>query len=469
MLFNSLQFLVFFIIVTLLYFSIPKKLTVPLLLLASTYFYMVFKPVYILILLFTIIIDYIAGIYLEKLSGPKKSIFLLMSLIANIGVLAFFKYFNFFNHNLDVLLNRFRSGTPFPFLAILLPIGLSFHTFQAMSYTIEVYRGRQKAEKNFLVYALYVMFYPQLVAGPIERPQNMLHQFHEKHYFNYQRFKEGLLLMGTGFFKKVVIADRLSLGVDYAFAHPEHQNSLTYALAAIFYSFQIYCDFSGYSDIAIGSAKVMGFDLMQNFRSPYLSRSIPEFWTRWHISLSTWFRDYLYIPLGGNRVKTERFYFNIFLVFLLSGLWHGANWTFVVWGMIHAFYMIATNVKDKALKKWNIAVPKNKLTGLINVTVTFLLVTIAWIFFRASSWSQALEIIRTIFSFSAAGPARFGLNGAETVFSVLLIIGLLLREYYHPRIRIRSEWAFYARFILLIFSCYLFGVFRQVQFIYFQF
>ena len=469
MLFNSLQFLVFFIIVTLLYFSIPRKLTVPLLLAASIYFYMVFKPIYILILFFTIIIDYIAGIYLEKLSGPKKRLFLLMSLIANIGVLAFFKYFNFLNHNLDALLGRLGSETPFPYLQILLPIGLSFHTFQAMSYTIEVYRGNQKAEKNFTVYALYVMFYPQLVAGPIERPQNMLHQFHEKHHFNYQRFKEGLLLMGIGFFKKVVIADRLSLAVDYAYAHPEHQNSLSYALAAVFYSFQIYCDFSGYSDIAIGSAKVMGFDLMQNFRSPYLAKSIPEFWTRWHISLSTWFKDYLYIPLGGSRVKVSRYYFNIFVVFLLSGLWHGANWTFVVWGLVHAIYMVLTDLKNKAVRKWRIPIPQGASIDLLRTLATFLLVTLAWIFFRASSFHQAIGIIGTIFSFSTAGPWTFGLNANETLVSLLLIAGLVLGEYYRPTIRISREWSYYATLSLLLFSCYLLGVFRQTQFIYFQF
>ena len=469
MLFNSLQFLVFFVIVTLLYFSVPRKLTVPLLLAASVYFYMVFKPVYILILLFTIIIDYIAGIYLERLSGRKKQLFLLMSLIANIGVLAFFKYFNFFNHNLDALLGRFNSGTPFPYLQLLLPIGLSFHTFQAMSYTIEVYRGNQKAEKNFLVYSLYVMFYPQLVAGPIERPQNMLHQFHETHTLDARRFREGLLRMGLGFFKKVVIADRLSIAVDYAFAHPEHQDSRTYALAALFYSFQIYCDFSGYSDIAIGSAQIMGFDLMQNFRSPYLSRSIPEFWTRWHISLSTWFRDYLYIPLGGNKVKAGRYCFNIFIVFLLSGLWHGANWTFIIWGLIHAFYMIVTYLKIQAIRKWKIVLPRTRLTDLLRMAVTFLLVTIAWVFFRAASFHQATGILGTIFSFSALNSAQFGLNGAETVFSFLLIAGLLLGEYYRPAIRIRTGWAVGVSIILLVISCYLFGVFRQVQFIYFQF
>src|SRR6201991_1514670 len=238
MLFNSLQFLVFFVIVTLLYFSIPKKLTVPLLLLASTYFYMVFKPVYILILVFTIIIDYIAGIWLERLSGPKKKLFLLLSLIANIGVLAFFKYFNFFNHNLDGLLSRFQTGTPFPYLQILLPIGLSFHTFQAMSYTIEVYRGHQKAEKNFLVYALYVMFYPQLVAGPIERPQNMLHQFHEEKHVEYDTAADGLKQMLWGMLKKVAVADRLALLTDPVFNNPHNYPPITLAIATLFFTFQ---------------------------------------------------------------------------------------------------------------------------------------------------------------------------------------------------------------------------------------
>src|SRR5678815_1064118 len=225
-------------------------------------------------------------------------------------------------------------SNPVPFLKIILPIGLSFHTFQAMSYTIEVYRGNQKAERNFGIYALYVMFYPQLVAGPIERPQNLLHQFYENHKFDYERVVNGLKLILWGFFKKLVIADRLALYVGAVYNNPTHHTGLSFIMATIFFAFQIYCDFSGYSDIAIGAAKVMGFKLMTNFNRPYFARSISEFWKRWHISLSTWFKDYLYISLGGNRVSVPRWYFNLFIVFLVSGLWHGANWTYIIWGCL---------------------------------------------------------------------------------------------------------------------------------------
>jgi D-alanyl-lipoteichoic acid acyltransferase DltB (MBOAT superfamily) len=284
---------------------------------------MVFVPVYILILGGTIIIDYYAGILLENTEGKKRKVFLIASLIANIGVLAVFKYYNFLNNNLSVLLNSFGYKNSIPNLGILLPIGLSFHTFQAMSYTIEVYRRKQKAERHFGIYALYVMFYPQLVAGPIERPQNMLHQFYEKHYFDFERIIDGLKLMLWGLFIKLVIADRLAIFVNAVYNNPEKHSGLTLAIATIFFAFQIYCDFSGYSNIAIGAARVMGFKLMTNFNRPYFSRSIAEFWKRWHISLSTWFSDYLYIPLGGNRVSVPRWYFNLFFVFLVSGLWHG--------------------------------------------------------------------------------------------------------------------------------------------------
>jgi D-alanyl-lipoteichoic acid acyltransferase DltB (MBOAT superfamily) len=274
-----------------------------------------FCPVYILILGFTIIIDYFAGILLEENSGSKRKYFLIASLVANIGVLAVFKYYNFLTENISQFLNSIGYKTSIPRLGILLPIGLSFHTFQAMSYTIEVFREKQKAERNFGVYALYVMFYPQLVAGPIERPQNLIHQFKEEHPFEYNRITEGLKLMLWGFFMKVVIADRLALFVNEVYNKPMNYNGKTLALATIFFSFQIYCDFAGYSNIAIGAAKVMGIKLMTNFNRPYFSRGISEFWKRWHISLSTWFRDYFYIPLGGNRVKVPRIYLNLLLVF----------------------------------------------------------------------------------------------------------------------------------------------------------
>ena len=309
-----------------------------LLLVSSCYFYMAFVPIYILILAFTIVIDYFAGIYIENAKEERKKLFLVFSLIANIGVLAVFKYYNFLNENFSFLMHGFGLSNPIPYLSILLPIGLSFHTFQAMSYTIEVYRGHQKAERHFGIYSLYVMFYPQLVAGPIERPQNLLHQFREKYDFDYDRVVGGLKLILWGFVKKLVIADRLAIYVNAVYNNPEQHNGMTFIVATIFFAIQIYCDFSGYSDIAIGAAKVMGFKLMTNFNRPYFARNISEFWKRWHISLSTWFKDYLYISLGGNRVSIPRWYFNLMLVFIISGLWHGANWTYIIWGAWNGFY-----------------------------------------------------------------------------------------------------------------------------------
>jgi alginate O-acetyltransferase complex protein AlgI len=319
MLFNSLEFLLFFPIVTILYFVFPYRFRWALLLAASCYF----KPIYILILGFTIIIDYYAGIYIEQSEGKKRKFYLTLSLIANIGVLAVFKYYNFLNLNLTWLLEGFSLKNPVSFLSIALPVGLSFHTFQAMSYTIEVYRGNQKAEHHFGIYALYVMFYPQLVAGPIERPQNVLHQFYEKHDFDYQRVTDGLKLMAWGMFKKVVISDRLAVMVSQVYNDPYQQTGVPLLVGTICFSIQIFCDFSGYSDIALGSAEVMGFRLMKNFDRPYYAKTISEFWKRWHISLSTWFRDYLYISLGGNRVSKWRREYNLFIVFLVSWVLFG--------------------------------------------------------------------------------------------------------------------------------------------------
>lgn len=397
MLFNSLHFILFFILVTGLYFLLPHRFRWFLLLVASCYFYMVFKPIYILILFFTIVIDYFAGIYIAKASGPRRKQFLLLSLVANIGILAIFKYYNFLNENLTHLLGLAGQPNPVPFLEILLPIGLSFHTFQAMSYTIEVYRGNQKPEYHFGIYALYVMFYPQLVAGPIERPQNVLHQFYEKHTFNYIRVVEGLRKMAWGMFKKVVIADRLAVYVNQVYNDPERYSGMPLMVATGLFAIQIYCDFSGYSDIALGSAKVMGFTLMKNFDRPYFSRSISEFWRRWHISLSTWFRDYLYIPLGGNRVSTGRWYFNLFFTFFISGLWHGASWNYIIWGSLHGIYLIFALVSPR--------IPENSILGEKSATGrwfhmlwTFGLVCFAWIFFRAASFHDASYIVTHLFT-----------------------------------------------------------------------
>lgn len=467
MLFNSIHFLIFFIIVTLGYWSLGWKGRWRLLLFASCYFYMVFKPIYILILFFTIIIDYLAGIWIEQSKGSNRKLLLILSLISNIGILAIFKYFNFFNTNLSQFLGIFEIKNPVPYLEILLPIGLSFHTFQAMSYTIEVYRGNQKAERHFGIYALYVMFYPQLVAGPIERPQNVIHQFYEKHQFNWEKTKSGLMLMAWGLFKKVVIADRLAMIVDSAYNNPSEKNGLSLLIATFFYTFQIYCDFSGYSEIALGAARVMGFELMENFKSPYFSKSISEFWRRWHISLSTWFRDYLYIPLGGNRVAEWRRYVNQFIVFMVSGLWHGAQWTFVIWGSLHGFYLIVAALRNKYFPK--LTLPDNTLGKSINLATTFTLVMLAWVFFRAKNTRDAFLILRKIALFSINDSVIFPLNKLEILFSLGLIGLLLWKELKYFYINTESNLKFYSLISLTMILVYFLGVFNTNNFIYFQF
>jgi alginate O-acetyltransferase complex protein AlgI len=353
-----------------------------------------------------------------------------------------------------------------------------------MSYTIEVYRGRQKAERHFGIYSLYVMFYPQLVAGPIERPQNLLHQFREKFDFDYERVTSGLKLMAWGLFKKVVIADRLAVVVDTVYNNPQQYNSLSLIVATIFFTFQIYCDFSGYSDMAIGAARIMGFKLMTNFDKPYQSKSIHEFWKRWHISLSSWFKDYLYITLGGNRVTIPRWYLNLFIVFIISGLWHGANWTFVIWGALHGFYLIFALITQSFREKFNCQFRLNKIP-CIPVITTFILVAFAWIFFRAKDTSTAIYISKQIFTGIPDLIRQFinrqsvfeyiGLSKKDLVLSVLLIIFLEVVHYIQKRKSISQiftnkpayiRWAVYYGIVLII---YYFGIFENRQFIYFQF
>ncbi len=496
MLFNSLSFLLFFPVVTLIYFLLPHKWRWLHLLAASCIFYMYFIPVYILILIFTIVIDYIAGIMIEKAEGPRRKLFLVMSIVANVGVLAFFKYYNFFVANIHSAFNiNGGSGWSLPLLNIILPIGLSFHTFQAMSYTIEVYRKRFPAERHFGIYSLYVMFYPQLVAGPIERPQNVLPQMHEKKRFDYDNVTDGLKLMMWGMFKKVVIADRLVKLTDPVFNHPRDHTPLALLLTAVFFSFQIFCDFSGYSDIALGSARVMGFRLMTNFDKPYQSRDVSEFWKRWHISLSTWFRDYLYISLGGNRVSIPRWYFNLFFVFLVSGFWHGANWTFIAWGALHGFYLVFAIFSHKARKRMNEASGITRipwLYTLFQVLVTYSLVTFAWIFFRANTLKDALYIGGKMPSALVAlgklvvpghlSPAyiRNSLGNIPVYQSdlVLSFVLIFFLEMVHLVQRKRSiiamvkqkplavRWGLY---YLLLIAIIFFGVYENRQFIYFQF
>ncbi|NQW76532.1 MAG: MBOAT family protein [Cytophagales bacterium] len=469
MVFNSLQFLVFFGIVTSAYFLLAHKYRWALLLAASCYFYMAFVPIYIGILGLTIVIDYFAGIYLERFQGGAKKIFLGCSLLANLGVLAIFKYYFFFTDNFNFLASYFSIPIHFPVLNILLPIGLSFHTFQAMSYTIEVYRGKQKAERNFGIYSLYVMFYPQLVAGPIERPQNLIHQFYEKHVWDTARVKLGLLQMMQGFFKKVVIADRLAMVVDPAYANLSNQSSLNLIIASIFYSFQIYCDFSGYSDIAIGASKVMGFKLMNNFNAPYTAKSIPDFWRRWHISLSTWFKDYVYFSLGGNRVSVPRWYINIMIVFILSGFWHGASWNFVIWGALHGLFQLMGLTLNRIFP--NLAADEQKSAAGVWMyrLFTFLLVTIAWVFFRIPKFGDIQIYFGQLTRGSMLDPISLAFNTSELLFSILLIVGLYLYDFKRDKIKVDSVKLFWPIISGLAFLIYFFGVFNLKQFIYFQF
>ena len=469
MVFNSLQFLVFFGIVTSAYFLLAHKYRWALLLAASCYFYMAFVPIYLGILGLTIVIDYFAGIYLERFQGGAKKIFLGCSLLANLGVLAIFKYYFFFTDNVNALSSYFSIPIHFPVLNILLPIGLSFHTFQAMSYTIEVYRGNQKAERNFGIYSLYVMFYPQLVAGPIERPQNLIHQFYEKHVWDSNRVKLGLLQMMQGFFKKVVIADRLAMVVDPAYANLSNQSSLNLIIASIFYSFQIYCDFSGYSDIAIGASKVMGFKLMNNFNAPYTAKSIPDFWRRWHISLSTWFKDYVYFSLGGNRVSVPRWYINIMIVFILSGFWHGASWNFVIWGALHGLFQLMGLTLNRIFP--NLAADEQKSAAGVWMyrLFTFLLVTFAWVFFRIPKFGDIQIYFGQLTRGSILDPISLAFNTNELLFSILLIVGLYLYDFKRDKIKVDSVQLFWPIISGLAFLIYFFGVFNLKQFIYFQF
>jgi alginate O-acetyltransferase complex protein AlgI len=488
MLFNSLEFAIFFPVVTLLFFLLPHRFRWLLLLLASCFFYMFFKPVYIFILMFTIIIDYFAGIWIARQTDKKKKKrLLLLSIFANVGVLVIFKYYNFIIDNFNIVIKSFNHHSGIPLLNILLPIGLSFHTFQAMSYTIEVYKGRQQPEKHFGIYALYVMFYPQLVAGPIERPQNMIHQFYEVKKFNYENMRRGLIQVGWGLFKKVVIADRLSLFVNQVYGNTTDYKGLPLITATIFFAFQIFCDFSGYSDIALGSAKCMGFDLMMNFNRPYMATSIGEFWQRWHISLSTWFRDYVYIPLGGNRVSKLKWYRNILIVFILSGIWHGANWTFVVWGLLHGLYLVIEH-------KFYLYFPSLKKAPGISVTIikrlnVFIFAAFAWVFFRSSNVSQAFYIIKNFFAniplqirqvisnehFSRLQLLYMNQPGSEFFLAVIFLLVMMIIHFLQKtdtfdnwliRKPTYFRWSFYYG-LVLVFVC--FGIFNRSEFIYFQF
>lgn len=406
-------------------------------------------------------------------------------MIANLGILFIFKYFNFFTESLAHIFDFIDVDVWIPQYNLLLPMGISFYTFQTLSYTIDVYRGTIKPEKHFGIFALYVTFFPQLVAGPIERSDRLLPQFYQEHKFNYENVTNGLKRMTWGFFKKIVIADRIAVMVNTVYNNPTNYQGLPLVIATLAFGVQIYCDFSGYSDIAIGAAKVMGFDLMENFKRPYFSKSISEFWRRWHISLSSWFKDYLYIPLGGNRVKVSRAYFNLFFTFLISGLWHGASWTFVLWGALHGIYLVLGKVFEP-LKRGLIELLGLRKTPTIHkimqILITDSLVMFAWIFFRANTISDAFYIIKNLFVNFTVHPIsilntlfNMGLNNVDTpviIISVLIlffvsiiqrnqsITGLINKQ--HAILR-------YSVYYILLMYMIFFSYLGNSQFIYFQF
>jgi D-alanyl-lipoteichoic acid acyltransferase DltB (MBOAT superfamily) len=434
---------------------------------------MSFIPVYIVILLSTIVIDYFAGILIEQSKGRRRYLFLLMSIIANIGVLAFFKYFNFLNDNISYLFNLFDATNPVSDLKFFLPIGLSFHTFQAMSYTIEVYRGHQKAERKFGIYALYVMFYPQLVAGPIERPQNIIHQFYEPKQFEYARVVEGLKIMMWGFFKKLVVADRLAIYVNTVYNNAHHHSGSTLLVATIFFWFQIYCDFSGYSDIAIGSAKVMGYNLMENFRRPLFSKSLSEIAGRWHISLYSWFRDYLFSPLAKkSRRNRGKILFYVVLVFTLSGLWHGAAWTYIFWGAFLGIGIVIERLYQNKVKPYKHF--KKSWVIFFGTLITAAFAMLSCIFFRALSMDDALHIFKSIFTmkgghfFKGTPPVNF----YYCLLALGILIGVEFFQEFIPKVKIighNSIIVRYAGYLVVLVLILMIGVFNGGQFIYFQF
>lgn len=433
MLFNSFQYLLFFPLVCLLYFACPFRWRVGLLLLASYYFYMCWRWEYVALIILQTEINFLCGLWMVKAKAPAtRKALLVTGIVLTLAILFFFKYFNFASNSLTGLFSLFGKTYEFPHLNVLLPIGISFHTFQTLSYTIDLYRGRIPVERRFMKFALYVSFFPLLVAGPIERASRLLPQFERENHFDVGRLSSGLKLMLWGFFKKVVIADRLAEYVNQIYPHPGDFSGATLALATYCFAFQIYCDFSGYSDIAIGSARVLGYDLMQNFNLPYLARSISEFWQRWHISLSTWFRDYLYVPLGGNRVALGRWTFNILAVFVISGLWHGANWTFMIWGGLHgSYYLLERGLAPlgKRVCDW-FHVPA-QLRAALQILLTFHLVLLAWVFFRAASLHDALLILSRIGT-DLLSPCYLGFSSVATLLGLgllALLLGVQLLQY----------------------------------------
>lgn len=497
MLFNSISFLLFFPFVTLLYFLIPHRVRYIWLLIASYYFYMAWNPVYALLMLTSTFITYLSGLLidrenkLEKENIKRKKLWVALSLILNLSILFFFKYFYFAVDNINVILSAIHVELIQPKFDIILPVGISFYTFQALSYTIDIYRKEVYAERNFLKYALFVSFFPQLVAGPIERSKNLLVQISEKHSFNYERMRDGLLLMLFGFFLKMVVADRAAILVNFVFDNYEAYAGIEIFIAAVAFAIQIYGDFAGYSAIAIGAAQVMGFRLMENFKRPYFANSISDFWNRWHISLSSWLRDYVFMPLAykNGQTSTLRMHMSTMVTFFISGLWHGAAWTYVIWGTLHGLYIVIGKTVKPYRKKIEKKLKVNTKCfsyNLLNIIITFVIVVLTEMIFRAPDMYTVVEMYKQMFSvwnpwiFFDDSLYDMGLDRKDFWMLCFSIMILWVISYMQERrIKIRQElakqniWFRWLIYIVAVVFIIVFGIYGEgydpVQFIYFQF
>lgn len=498
MLFNSIDFLIFFPIVLLVYYMIPDKIKYLWLLIASYYFYMCWNAKYALLILGSTVITYLSGLLIERVKHAKitevakvrrKKLIVALSFISNLGILFYFKYIGFTFALLTKVLSYVHIQLNTPVFDIILPVGISFYTFQALSYTMDVYRDEIYAEKNFFRYALFVSFFPQLVAGPIERSKNLLKQLAVPKKFSFDHFREGILLMLWGYFLKLVLADRIAIFVDCIYGNYNEYAGYYLIMATIFFAVQIYCDFAGYSTIAMGAAKILGIQLMENFDAPYLSTSVAEFWRKWHISLTSWFKDYLYIPLGGSRKGKLRKYVNKLIVFLVSGIWHGASLSFVVWGGLNGIYQIVGEVlqpiRDRIVKLFGL---HRETIGhkLIHIIGTFILVDFSWIFFRANTLTESIEIIRQMFTVNNpwilfdGSIYQCGLDIKNYWIMIIGIMVLLFADICKNRgIKIREVIVgqdYWCRWIVIAISVAViltFGIwgpqYNEANFIYFQF
>lgn len=480
MLFNSITYFFFFILVFALYWSVLRKNFgwQNLFLLGASYCFYGWWDVRFLILIFiSSSVDFFLGRAIFNQSGKKKKLHLLwLCMLINLGMLGYFKYYNFFIDSFASLSASFGLQPSLTTLHIILPIGISFYTFQSLSYSIDIYRGKIQPTNNFISFMAFVSFFPQLVAGPIQRASDLLPQFLKARTVNREQLVSGFRYILYGLFKKMVIADRLAYFVDHIYDSPEKFDGSVLLAATFMFGFQIYCDFSGYSDIAIGSARLLGFDLTQNFKTPYLSNSFRDFWRRWHISLSTWFRDYVYIPLGGNRVSQSRWIFNILLTFTLSGLWHGASLTFIIWGFLHGLYLVLEHYISKI-------VTLSKRFSWIGFVVTFVMVNLAWVFFRAHTFEQSIFILSSFknlnLDFVSKGIAFFATNNEFREFSIsilasfplFIILEILINQNdFNSLIVKRGFFLRWSIYVILAINILAFGVLTAApQFIYFQF